>query len=134
MGAPTKIDTDAFQKLVKEQRLDELFKESKQTARILHAAKTGNTGVKGIHNIASALNVDISEVLGYHGQLNTFQSLRLTRMEAGMTSAELSRKTGISINVTRQYEINVTPTITYARKIAQALDKSIEEVFFRTVK
>lgn len=134
MSSEIKIDTDAFQRLAKGQGLDKLFKESKQAARILRAAQTGSTGIKGIHSIASALDADIAEVLGYHGQLNTFQSLRLTRIEAGMTSTELSRKTGLHINTASRYEIDVIPGMVHARKIAQALGKSIEEVFFRTVK
>ena len=134
MSSEIKIDADVFQRLVKEQSLNELLKEPKHAARILRAAQTGSTGIKGVHSIASALNADISEVLGYHGQLDTFQSLRLTRIEAGMTSTELSRKTGISINNVSRYEIDVIPGMVYAHKIAQALGKSIEEVFFRTVK
>lgn len=133
MSSEIKIDTDVFQKQAKGQALDELFKDSNQAARICHAAQTGSTGIKGIHSIASALNADISEVLGYHGSLNTFQSLRLTRIEAGMTSTELSRKTGIHINTVGRYENDVIPGMLNARAIAQAFDKSIEEVFFRTV-
>lgn len=133
MSSEIKIDTDVFEKLVKGQELGKLFKEPKQAARILRAVQTGSTGIKGIHSIASALNADISEVLGYHGSLNTFQSLRLTRIEAGMTSTELSRKTGIHINTVGRYEIDIIPGMLNARAIAQALDKSIEEVFFRTV-
>lgn len=134
MSSAIKIDTVAFQRLAQERELDGLLTDPKQTARMLYTAKTGGTGVKGIHSIASVLNADISEVLGYHGQLDTFQSLRLTRIEAGMTSTELSRKTGISMNTVSRYEIDVIPGLVYARAIAQALDKSIEETFFRTVK
>ena len=51
-----------------------------------------------------------------------------------MTSAELSRKTGMFVNILRQYEIDVLPGVIPAYKIAKAFNKSIEEVFFRTVK
>ncbi len=134
MGTTITIDTEAVQRLIKERGIDGFLTEPKQAASLLRAMKAGCTGAKGISNIASALNTEPSVILGYHGQLNTFQSLRLTRIEAGMTSAELSRKTGLFVNVLRQYEIDVLPGVIPAYKIAKALNKSIEEVFFRTVK
>ena len=72
--------------------------------------------------------------MGYHGRLSTGQSLRLTRLEAEMTNGDLSVAAGVKGESISGYERDVIPSLEKAHAIAKALDKSIEEVFFRTVK
>lgn len=57
-------------------------------------------------------------------------SIRLYRKKRGYTQAELSRKSGINEVQIRRYELNnATPRINQLRKIANALDINIYELY-----
>ncbi len=58
--------------------------------------------------------------------------IKIARIEAGMTQVELSQKSGISRTVISELETGkkkVTTTTTLL-KIAKALNKNVEDIFF----
>lgn len=131
------IDTAALARLMKERDIDAPALAKMillDTYRVNRIMKIGTARDYTILDIASALNVDLHDLLGYHGRLSTGQSLRLTRLEAEMTNGDLSAAAGVKGESISGYERDVIPSLEKAHAIAKALDKSIEEVFFRTVK
>lgn len=106
-----------------------------EPARLKRIFKAGATSDEVIWALQDALDIKVSELLGFTpGRLTTGQSLQVTRLEAHMTVKELEAESGVNASNIRNYENDsAMPRLDMAWQIAAALDQSIERVFFRYI-
>lgn len=58
-------------------------------------------------------------------------TLKKTRIEKGLTQEELARITNLSVSTIAKAEKKNSCSLENAKKIADTLEKSIEEIFFK---